>query len=147
VHQRVHKFPAFYETRILTTAFKRVSPLLFTLGQMSPIHTLLSHFFQINSILCSNKCLCLPRGLFLSCFRTKTLGAFLSSSLLATRPTRLTLIDFISRAIFGEGPASWPGGQDSCLLDMRSRVRFPVLPWEFSLIGDDPNGGLGLGSL
>jgi hypothetical protein len=44
-------------------------------------------------------------------------------------------------------PASWPGGQDSCLLDMRSRVRFPILPWEFSLIGDDPHGGLGLGSL
>jgi hypothetical protein len=26
---------------------------------------------------------------------------------------------------------------------MRSRVRFPVLPWEFSLTGDDPHGGLG----
>jgi hypothetical protein len=30
---------------------------------------------------------------------------------------------------------------------MRSRVRFPVLPWEFSLMGDNPHGGLGLGSL
>jgi hypothetical protein len=44
-------------------------------------------------------------------------------------------------------PALWPGGQDSWLLDMRSRFRFPVLPWEFCLIGDDPHGGLGLGSL
>jgi hypothetical protein len=32
-------------------------------------------------------------------------------------------------------PASWLGGQSSWILTMRSRVRFPVLPWEFSLAG------------
>ena len=30
-------------------------------------------------------------------------------------------------------PASWSSGQNFCLLIMRPRVRFPVLPWEFSL--------------
>ena len=30
-------------------------------------------------------------------------------------------------------PASWSSGQSIWLLIMRSRVRFPALPWEFSL--------------
>jgi hypothetical protein len=30
---------------------------------------------------------------------------------------------------------------------MRSRVRFPFLPWEFSLVGEDPHSDNGLGSL
>jgi hypothetical protein len=30
---------------------------------------------------------------------------------------------------------------------MRSRVRFPVLPWGFFLEGEDPPGDHGLGSL
>ena len=35
-------------------------------------------------------------------------------------------------------PASWSSGQSLWLLIMRSRVRFPVLPWEFSLKGRIP---------
>ena len=35
-------------------------------------------------------------------------------------------------------PASWSSGQSLCLLIMRSRVRFPALPWEFSLKGRIP---------
>jgi len=35
-------------------------------------------------------------------------------------------------------PASWSSGQSLCLLIMRSRVRFPVLPWKFSLKGTIP---------
>ena len=34
-------------------------------------------------------------------------------------------------------PASWSNGQSLRLLIMRSRVRFPVLPWEFFLAGKD----------
>jgi hypothetical protein len=33
---------------------------------------------------------------------------------------------------------SWLGGQNFCLLTMGSRVRFPVLPWKFSLQGKIP---------
>ena len=35
-------------------------------------------------------------------------------------------------------PASWCSGQSLWLLTMRSRVRFPALPWEFSLKGKFP---------
>ena len=35
-------------------------------------------------------------------------------------------------------PVSWSSGQSLWLLIMRSRVRFPVLPWEFSLKGRIP---------
>ena len=35
-------------------------------------------------------------------------------------------------------PASWSSGQSLWLLIMRSRVRFPALPWEFSSKGKIP---------
>ena len=43
-------------------------------------------------------------------------------------------------------PASWSSGQGLCLLIMRSRVRFPVLPWEFFLAGKDSRGDHGMGN-
>ena len=43
-------------------------------------------------------------------------------------------------------PASWSSGQSFGLLITRSRIRFPALPWEFSLWGEDPRGDHGLGS-
>ena len=43
-------------------------------------------------------------------------------------------------------PASWSSGQGLWLLIKRSRVRFPVLPWEFFLAGKDFRGDHGLGS-
>ena len=45
-----------------------------------------------------------------------------------------------------QGPASFSSGQGLLLLIMRSRVRFPVLPWEFFLAGKDSRGDHGLGS-
>jgi hypothetical protein len=44
-------------------------------------------------------------------------------------------------------PALWFGGQKFWLLSMRSRVRFPVLQWKFSLAGEDLHSDHGLGSL
>jgi hypothetical protein len=43
-------------------------------------------------------------------------------------------------------PASWSSGQGFWLPAMRFRVRFPVLLWEFFLVGEDPHGDHGLGS-
>ena len=43
-------------------------------------------------------------------------------------------------------PASWSSDQGLWLLIMRSRVRFPVLPWEFFLAGKYSLGDHGLGS-
>jgi hypothetical protein len=45
------------------------------------------------------------------------------------------------------GPASWFSVQSFWLLIMRSRVRFPVLPWGFFLEREDSHGDHGLGSL
>ena len=56
----------------------------------------------------------------------------------------ITYISFISYIrnhaiyIFVIRPASWSSGQSLWLLIMRSRVRFPALPWEFSLKGKIP---------
>ena len=43
-------------------------------------------------------------------------------------------------------PASWSGGRSFWLLITRYWVRFPALPWGFSLWGEDPRGDHGLGS-
>ena len=43
-------------------------------------------------------------------------------------------------------PASRSSGQSFWLLITKSRVRFPALPWGFSLWGEDPRGDHGLGS-
>jgi hypothetical protein len=53
----------------------------------------------------------------------------------------------IQKVTILQRPASWPGGQNFRLLAMRSWVRFPVLPWEFSLADEDPHSDHGLGSL
>ena len=47
---------------------------------------------------------------------------------------------------FSHRPASWSSGQGLWLLIMRSRFRFPVLPWEFVLAGKDSRGDHGMGS-
>ena len=47
---------------------------------------------------------------------------------------------------FSLWPASWSSGQGLWLLIMSSRVRFPVLLWEFFLAGKDSRGDHGLGS-
>jgi hypothetical protein len=38
-------------------------------------------------------------------------------------------------------------GSELLTTNMRFRVRIPVLPWEFSVIGEDPHSDHGLGSL
>ena len=43
-------------------------------------------------------------------------------------------------------PVSWSSGQSFWLQITRSRVRFPTLPWGFSLWGEEPRGDHGLGS-
>jgi hypothetical protein len=48
--------------------------------------------------------------------------------------------------IVSKWPASWSSGQSFWLHIIRSRVRFPVLPWEIFLEGEDSHGDHGLGS-
>ena len=53
-------------------------------------------------ILSSHLCLCLPSDLFPSGFPTKTFCTSLPSSIRATFPAHLILLDFITRTILGE---------------------------------------------
>ena len=54
--------------------------------------------------------------------------------------------DFYINLVQINRPTSWSSGQDLCLLIVRSRVRFPVLLWEFFLAWKDSRGDHGLGS-
>ena len=96
--QLVKKFPAFYGTWRFITAFT-------TLPYSEPYqsnpypHPI---FWRAILILSSHLCLGLASGFFPSCFPTKTLYAPLLSSIHATCPAHLILLDFITRTILGE---------------------------------------------
>jgi hypothetical protein len=59
----------------------------------------------------------------------------------------LPIVQLSAYLLFALRPASWPSGQIFQLLIMRSRVRFPVLPWGFFFEGEDPLGDHGLANL
>ena len=69
------------------------------------------------------------KGLMVLLFVQHEINMFLKS---------ISLLTFFMR------PASWSGGQSFWLIIMRSRVRFPALPWEFFLVGEDRHGNYGL---
>ena len=100
--QLVKKFPAFHGTRRFITALTSVRQL--SLSWASPIQSIYTHPTSCRSILIlSNHLrLGLPSSLFPSGFPTKTLYTPLSSSIRATCPAHLILLDFITRTILGE---------------------------------------------
>ena len=100
--QLVNKFPAFHGTRRFITALTSVRHL--SLSWASPIQSIYAHRISQRSILMlsTHLRLGLPSGLFPSGFPTKTLHTPLSSSIRATCPAHLILLDFITRTILGE---------------------------------------------
>ena len=100
--QLVKKFLAFYGTRRFITAVTSARQL--SLSRASSIQSIPPHptSWRPILILSSHLCLGLPSGLFPSRFPTKTLCTPLPSSIRATYPARLILLDFINRTIFGE---------------------------------------------
>ena len=72
------------------------------LSQLHPVPTTTSHFLKTLLILSSHLRLGLPNGLFPSGFPTKTLCTPLPSSIRATCPAHLILLDFITRTTLGE---------------------------------------------
>ena len=100
--QLVKKFPAFHGTRRFITALTSVCHL--SLSWASPIQSIYPHPTSWRSILIlsTHLRLGLPSDLLPSGFPTKTLYTPLSSSICATCPAHLILLDFITRAILGD---------------------------------------------
>ena len=100
--QLVKKFPAFHGTRRFITALTSVRHL--SLSWASPIQSTYPHPTSCSSflILSTHLRLGLPSGLLPSGFPSKILYNPLSSSIRATCPAHLIILDFITRTMLGE---------------------------------------------
>ena len=100
--QLVKKFPAFHGNRRFITALTSVRHL--SLSWTSPVQSIYPHPTSWRSvlILSIHLHLGLLNGLLPSGFPTKTLYTSLSSSIRATCPAHLLLLDFITRTLLDE---------------------------------------------
>ena len=100
--QLIKKYPTFYGTRKFITVLTSAHHL--SLSWANPIQSPqpLPTSSRSILILSSHLCLGLPNGLFPSGLPTKTLCTPLPSSIRATCPAHLNLLDFITRTILGE---------------------------------------------
>ena len=96
------KFPAFYGAPKFITVLTSDRHLSLSLANSTQSPQPLATSWRSILILSSHLCLGLPNGLFPSVFPTKTLCTPLPSSICATCPAHLILLDFITRTILGE---------------------------------------------
>ena len=91
-----------YGTRRSNAKVHKGSPIIPILSRINPIPRIDSYFFKVILILSSHLRLDLPKGLFRVGLPVKILKDLLPSSILATCPAHLNLLDLITLTILGE---------------------------------------------
>ena len=82
-------------------------PIISILNRINPIHRIDTYFFKLRQILSPHLHLGLPKSLFPAGVPVKMLKALLPSSMLATWPAHLNLLDLITLTILGERYKLW----------------------------------------
>ena len=100
--QLIKKFPAFYGTPKFITLITSARHLSLSWTNY-PVPTTPSHFLKIHLNIILPSTSWSPQWSLSSGFPTKTLCTPLPSSICATCPAHLILLDFITRTILGEG--------------------------------------------
>ena len=100
--QPIKQLPAFYGTHRFTTAFKSARHLSLSWAREIPYMSPHPTSWRTILILSYYLCLGLPSDFFPSDFPTKPLYKLLLSSICATCPAHLILLDLTTRTIMGE---------------------------------------------
>jgi hypothetical protein len=109
--------------------------LHWSLSWARSIQSISSHTLSLTSILIfsTHLCLGLPSGLFPSSFHTNTLYAFLLSTICATWPACLILLDLITLIMLGEEYKLWSSSLCSFLhpplWKLLERILETILKW------------------
>jgi hypothetical protein len=156
--------------RCISVNIVYISQSRFTICDIMAVHELMIMVFYLSEFTLLSRCSCWWLGVNkcqrfgeihwhndhtdfpYNCYRTACRADVQNKKKKSDNKRNERVRTWIARAefvkpIFRTRPVSWSGGQSFWLLNMRSRIRFPVLPWGFFLEGEDSHGDDGLSSL